>query len=125
MNKIPILKVEDFLTERIAYDICDFLGKSRDDLTILVEGESSEDKNSLNSKAVAYINFRLGKHISKVDEEKWLILKENYIFWKLYEMANIAQDLPVKDKKRELDELLKTLVDAEATKYQKKGVIVI
>ncbi|MCJ8342476.1 MAG: hypothetical protein MJH09_06455 [Cetobacterium sp.] len=125
MKNIPILKVDEFLTERIAYDICDFLGKTREDLTILIEGEFNEDKNSLNSKAVAYINFRLGKHISKVDSEKWLILKENYIFWKLYEMANIVQDLPVKDKKKELDELLKTLIDTEATKYQKKGVIVI
>lgn len=121
---IPILKVKDFLTERISLDICDFLGKTQEQLIFLVEGEN-DDKNSLNSKAVSYINFRLGKHINKVNEEKWIILKENYIFWKLYEMANVAHDLPVKDKKKELEELLKTVIDAEATKYNKKGVIVI
>lgn len=125
MNEIPILRVEDFLTERIALDICDLLGKTKDYLLLLVEGEDDQDKNSLNSKAVSYISFRLGKHLNKIDNDKWIILKENYIFWKLYEMANVAQDLPVKDKKKELEELLKTIIDTEATKYNKKGVIVI
>ncbi len=105
---IPIIKAENFLVERSIQNLSDGYGMTEDEIKDMIEGE--ENPQSLNIAAEKYIKIRLQNRWEGLSDDNWLILKEAYIRWKLYE--KLEEDDLVKDQKTELENLLKGVLSA-------------
>jgi hypothetical protein len=115
---IPLLKSESFLNERLLLEIADFHGLTTKELKDLID--DFENPRNLNKRSEGYLTVRLGNRVSCLTAANWLILKEAYIRWKLYEEMEFEKD--VTDKKKELDNLIKGIREDNINTVGKKKV---
>lgn len=100
MDIIPKITINCF-EETYIENVCDTLRISREEFQMKL---NSTDTFSFNSKAEQYIKTYLFNNTKKLTEDNWLIAKELYIQWKIFE--GIEQEDVSKDKKESLHEIL-------------------
>lgn len=117
--EIPILKAENFLTERSIQNLSDSYNMTEKEIENLIEGK--ENPQNLNITAEKYIKIRLQNRWEGLSADNWLILKEACIRWKLYE--KLEEDDLVKEQKTELENLLKGVLSARINQTDNSKVL--
>lgn len=117
--EIPIIKAENFLVERSIQNLADRYGLENQEIKDIIE--NVENPQCLNVSAEKYIKIRLQNKWEGLSEDNWIILKEAYIRWKLYE--KLEEDEFVKDQKSELENLLKGVLSARVNQASTNRIL--